>query len=148
MARALFPDHLGGPRTPAGARELLAKQIERWERDGFGLWWWRERSTEALVARGGLQRTVVAGREEVEIGWAVAPERWGEGIATELALASIEVAFTQLGLENVVSFTLTANRASQRVMEKAGLSFERRIQHAGLPHVLYRLRADRRASLD
>jgi RimJ/RimL family protein N-acetyltransferase len=40
-----------------------------------------------------------------------------------------------------VSFTLTTNRASQRVMEKAGLGFDRRIEHAGLPHLLYRLSA-------
>jgi ribosomal-protein-alanine N-acetyltransferase len=84
---------------------------------------------------------VVSGHEAIEVGWAVAPDRWGEGIATELARASIELAFAEFDLDEVVSFTLTTNRASQRVMEKAGLGFERRIEHAGLPHVLYRLRA-------
>ncbi len=40
--------------------------------------------------------------------------------------------------------TLPTNRASRRVMEKAGFGYERDTVHAGLPHVLYRLPAPRR----
>ena len=47
------------------------------------------------------------------------------------------------GKEEVVCFTLTTNRASQRVMEKAGFEYARDIVHAGLPHVFYRLTAPR-----
>ena len=67
--------------------------------------------------------------------------RWNEGLATELGAASLAVAFGPLGLADVVSFTLPDNRASRRVMEKLGFAFERDTIHAGLPHVLYRLRA-------
>ena len=77
----------------------------------------------------------------MEIGWAVVPERWGEGLGTELARASVAVAFGELGLDTVVAFTQPGNAASRRVMEKAGFVFERDFAHAGLPHVLYRLRA-------
>jgi RimJ/RimL family protein N-acetyltransferase len=38
----------------------------------------------------------------------------------------------------MVAITLATNRASQRVMEKAGLTYERELIYAGLPHVLYR----------
>ena len=62
-------------------------------------------------------------------------------LATEMAKAYIQIAFNELKLANVVSFTLHTNRASQRVMEKAGMKYERDIIHADLPHVLYRLRA-------
>ncbi len=34
--------------------------------------------------------------------------------------------------------TLPDNLASRRVMGKAGFAYEREIEHAGLPHVLYR----------
>jgi RimJ/RimL family protein N-acetyltransferase len=37
-----------------------------------------------------------------------------------------------------VAVTLTTNTASRRVMEKLGMNYERDIEHAGLPHVLYR----------
>ena len=51
------------------------------------------------------------------------------------------MAFERLGMEELVCFTLTINRASQRVMEKAGFEYERDVVHAGQPHVLYRLTA-------
>ena len=83
----------------------------------------------------------MGGRDEVEIGWAVVPDRWGQGLATELGAASVAHAFGPLGLAEVVSFTLVDNRASRRVMEKLGFAYEDEIEYAGLPHVLYRLSA-------
>ena len=68
----------------------------------------------------------------------VVPDRWNQGLATELGAASLEVAFGPLGLVDVVSFTLPHNQASRRVMEKLGFAFERDTLYAGLPHVLYR----------
>jgi ribosomal-protein-alanine N-acetyltransferase len=68
----------------------------------------------------------------------VVADRWNEGFATELARASLQVGFTDLGLAEVIAFTLPDNLASRRVMEKAGFVYDREIIHAGLPHVLYR----------
>ena len=82
--------------------------------------------------------------DEVEVGWSIAPDRWGEGLATELARASVRAAFDVLGLDGViVAYTANDNVASWRVMEKAGLEFDREIVAVGLPHVLYRARRDR-----
>lgn len=120
---------------------LLAK-VEHWERHGFGMWLLRDRESGEMIGRGGLQYTYTAGLNDVEAGWAVVPERWGQGFATELAQASVEVAFEQLDLLEIVAFALPTNIASRRVMEKAGFVFERDIVHAGLPHVLYRRRRD------
>ena len=44
---------------------------------------------------------------------------------------------SELGIEELLCFTLTTNRGSQRVMEKAGFRYLRHITHATLPHVLY-----------
>ena len=41
-------------------------------------------------------------------------------------------------MKSVVAFTLPDNTASRRVMEKLGMTYERDIVHADLPHVLYR----------
>ena len=134
---------LGGVQTPEQSAETLAGHVAHWRRHGFGLWLWRDRETCDVVARGGLRHTHVGGRDEVEVGWAVMPERWGEGFATELGAASLRVAFDVLALEDVVSFALPANHASRRVMEKLGFELERDVVYAGLPHVLYRLEAGR-----
>ena len=130
---------LGGTLTAEQVTGSLVAKEAHWDRHGFGYWLWREKTTGACVGRGGLQRTHVGGRDEVEIGWAVAADRWGEGFATELGRGSARVAFEQLGLPDVVAFTLVDNGASRRVMEKLGFVYERDVEHAGLPHVLYRL---------
>ena len=116
----------------------LAAKIDHWERHGFGMWHLSDRATGEMIGRGGLQHTYTAGLHEVEAGWAIIPERWGQGLATELAHACVEVGFDQLGLLQLVAFTLPDNVASRRVMEKAGFDYERDIVHAGMPHVLYR----------
>lgn len=142
--RLLLDPRVGGtlwsrpaPPTEAEIIDGLAAKTDHWDRHGFGLWLLRERETGEAVGRGGLQYTHTAGLHDVEAGWAIAPERWGQGLATELAHACVEVGFEQLGLRQIVAFTLPDNVASRRVMEKTGFEYERDIVHAGLPHVLY-----------
>ncbi|MBV9413513.1 MAG: GNAT family N-acetyltransferase [Solirubrobacterales bacterium] len=128
--------------TEADVLDGLAAKVEHWERHGFGMWLLRDRETGEMLGRGGLQYTYTAGLDDVEAGWAIVPDHWGQGLATELALACVEVGFEQVGLREIVAFTLPSNLASRRVMEKAGFRYERDIVHAGLPHVLYRRRPD------
>lgn len=131
-----------GPPGETDVLDSLAAKVDHWERYGFGMWLVRDRSTGAMVGRGGLQHTFVADLYEVEAGWAIVPERWGEGLGTELARASVAAAFGPVGLNGVIAFALPENIASRRVMEKAGFHYERDIIHAGLPHVLYRHKAN------
>jgi [ribosomal protein S5]-alanine N-acetyltransferase len=128
------------PPTEAEIADGLATKVTHWDRHGFGLWLLRDRETGAMVGRGGLQYTYTAGLHDVEAAWAIIPERWGQGLATELANACVEVAFGQLELREIVAFTLPDNVASRRVMEKAGFAYDCEIVHARLPHVLYRRR--------
>ncbi len=84
----------------------------------------------------------------VEIGWRLAFESWGKGLATEGARAALDYGFNDLGLEQVISFTVPANLRSRRVMEKLGMTHDPRddFDHPKLPeghalrrHVLYRI---------
>jgi [ribosomal protein S5]-alanine N-acetyltransferase len=138
VAKSLWPE-IGIP-TERDVIDGTAAKERHWERYGFGLWVQRDKETGKMVGRGGLQWTYVGGLEEVEVAWAVVPELWGRGLATELAEASIKTAFGPLDLEEIVAFTLPRNIASRRVMEKTGFEFEREVVHANLPHVLYRRR--------
>ena len=74
--------------------------------------------------------------------YAVMAEFWSKGVATEIATVSLKVAFERIGIGNIVAFTLPTNWASRQVMEKVGLRYERDITHAGLPHVLYRIKRE------
>jgi RimJ/RimL family protein N-acetyltransferase len=135
-----------GLPSEADVLDGLAAKVDHWERHGFGMWLLRDRDSGEMVGRGGLQYTYTAGLNDVEAGWAIVPARWGQGLATELAHACVEVAFEHLGLLDIVAFTLPTNVASRRVMEKAGFVYEREIVHAELPHVLYRHRGVARNS--
>jgi ribosomal-protein-alanine N-acetyltransferase len=138
VAATLWPAHLGGPRTPEQAAEFLEADIRHWDEAGFGPWAFFEAGGGRFVGRGGLERTTVGGRPSVEASYALRRDAWGRGFATEMAVAAVERA-RQLGLPEVVGFTMTTNLASQRVLERAGLRFERVLEHAGLPHRFGRL---------
>ena len=85
----------------------------------------------------------------VEVGWRLAREHWGRGYATEAARAVLAVGFDELGLDEIVALTTSANARSRRVMERLGMThdpaddFEHPVLPEGhpiRPHVLYRLR--------
>lgn len=83
----------------------------------------------------------------VEIGWRLSKESWGKGYASEAAKASLNYAFTELKLDEVVSFTTATNFRSMAVMEKIGMhntnqNFMHPEVEASLPeceHVLYKI---------
>ena len=135
---------LGGTRSEERTRQFLRTNLSHWDEHGFGLWVFRAASEGAFVGRGGLRHVHIGGHDEVELAYAVMPEFWGCGLGTEIARALLKIGFEQLALAQLVSFTLTTNRASRRVMEKVGFIFERELVHGarGLPHVLYRIMRD------
>jgi RimJ/RimL family protein N-acetyltransferase len=84
----------------------------------------------------------------VEIGWRLARPFWGNGYATEAALAAMEDGFKRVGLQEIVSFTIPGNTRSIRVMQKIGMTKDGEFDHPRLPeghplrrHVLYRRKA-------
>lgn len=64
--------------------------------------------------------------EEMELGYRLMRKVWGQGLATEGSRALVQRAFAQWPYEKVSARTLLGNLASQRVMQKAGLQFERK----------------------
>jgi len=131
---------MGGHRTREQLSAALERHLAAWDRDGFGPLLLFDRETGAFVGRGGLNRVTVLGADEIEVGYALLPAYWGRGLATEIARASIETAFDDIGCDSVVGFTLVDNAASRHVLEKCGMSFEREFVHFDLPHVLLRVR--------
>lgn len=132
---------LGGHR-PDTEWDFVAEELAaHWDRHGFGWWLARDAQSGDLIGRGGLRRVEICGREETEVGFAVLPEFRGRAYATELARVAVAQGFVRLGLADVVSFTQPGNESSRRVMENTGFAYERDFDHAGLPHVLYRLAA-------
>jgi RimJ/RimL family protein N-acetyltransferase len=133
-----FMAYLGGIRDEAGTDRYLSSNLAHWAQHGFGLWMLRDRETGGMIGRAVLRHLLVDGIDEVETGYGFMPEFWGRGLATEITGACLRVGRQRLGLNSIVGITLPANTASQRVMVKAGLAYEREIVHDGLRHLLFR----------
>ena len=78
----------GQPHEDRG-QAVLAEDIRHWQERSFGPWAFFAADTGLFVGRGGLRTTTVAGRECVEVAYAVRSEEWGRGYATEMATVSV-----------------------------------------------------------
>ena len=84
----------------------------------------------------------------IEIGWRLSKQHWGKGYATEAAKEALKFAFTQLNLNEVVSFTTLANERSKSVMQNIGMHDSHQnfmhpdieASHPQSEHVLFRIR--------
>jgi RimJ/RimL family protein N-acetyltransferase len=143
-----FPALLTPEETNAG----ITRVQNHFDRHGFGLYAAELRERETFIGYVGLFTPSFDApfMPAVEIGWRLAFDFWGRGLATEGARAVIDHAFQTLGLRSLVSFTVPANVRSRRVMEKLGMvhdpsgDFEYPNIPVGHPlrrHVLYRLSA-------
>jgi RimJ/RimL family protein N-acetyltransferase len=131
--------------------DALADRIEaHFERHGFGLWAVEIPGINHFAGFIGLSIPSFEAPFTpcVEIGWRLDPEHWNRGYATEGARTVLEFGFRSLQLDEIVSFTVPANRRSRRVMEKIGMihSPADDFDHPALPeghplrrHVLYRI---------
>lgn len=108
----------------APSREDTARYLQayaaRFDEDGFAPWTVACRDDERVVGWGGLNRDPKAPHWGTEVAYFFHPDCWGRGLATELVTAALAHAFGELGLSEVGAFTMPANRASARVLEKTG----------------------------
>jgi RimJ/RimL family protein N-acetyltransferase len=143
--------HLPGTLTREASDAMAARIRAHLGRHGYGLFAVERRSEPGFLGFVGLSQVPfeAAFTPAVEIGWRLAREHWGQGYATEAAAAVVELAFGELDLDDLVSFTVPGNLASRRVMEKLGMrrdpgeDFDHPRLAEGHPlrrHVLYRLR--------
>ena len=137
-----------GPVMDQAQSDSMMDRIEAgFDVHGFGLWCVDLDGTS--IGFTGL--SVPWFREGVEVGWRIRSAWWGHNYAPEAARAALAVAFDELGLDEVISFTAATNANSRRVMEKIGLTRDPAgdFDHPAVPeasplraHVLYRITAD------
>ncbi|HXG76019.1 MAG TPA: GNAT family N-acetyltransferase [Gaiellaceae bacterium] len=140
-----FPRTLTREESDALVREHI---VPHFAEHGFGVWALEVPGVTRFAGFVGLQTHVfeAAFTPCVEVGWRLAAEWWGFGYATEAARLALAYGFREAGLEEIVSFTVPANRRSVAVMERLGMTFALAFDHPRLPpghslrrHVLYRL---------
>ena len=127
-----------GARTAAESMASLERNLAHWDRFGFGLWVLRDLATGRVAGTAGLRHRDIEGVAEVELRCALFPECWGRGLGTDAARACVTIGRDWLGLPSVVGIAQRASAASQRVLVKAGLVFEREVILRGEPRLLFR----------
>ena len=146
-----FPECL----TRAHSDSLVDRINEHFKKHGFGLFAAELRKDQTFIGFVGVAVPSFKAHFTpcVEIGWRLAADYWGRGLATEGARAVVKYAFEELALDALVSFTVPKNIRSRRVMEKIGMTHDVSddFDHPNLPerhplrrHVLYRFRRNTR----
>lgn len=90
------------------------------ETAGYGRWACVSKDSSRIVGFCGLK--YIADMRAVDVGYRFFPEVWGQGFATEAALASVRFGFEELKLDRVIAMVKPENAASIRVLAKVGLS--------------------------
>jgi ribosomal-protein-alanine N-acetyltransferase len=139
------------PQTDRTAIDAIVGRVRaHFDTHGFGWWAAELKATGAFIGFVGLSYIPFEAHftPAVEVGWRLASAHWGQGYASEGARASLDAAFTRLGLAEVVSITVPANTRSIRVMQRIGMrrdpadDFDHPRLKEGDPlrrHVLYRI---------
>jgi RimJ/RimL family protein N-acetyltransferase len=141
-----FPSELTRAESDALAGRI-SRHIQAY---GFGLWAVERREDGAFVGFVGLAHTRFSSHFTpcIDLGWRLARHYWGKGYATEAASAAAQYGFDQLGLREIVAFTVPENRRSRGVMERIGMRHDASgdFEHPHVDeghhlrrHVLYRL---------
>ncbi len=124
------------PFTREKARLWLDEEMSFAARDGTGRRAVVLRDSGKVIGGAGLVwRDLESGRE-VELGYHLHHDYWGQGYATEAAGACLEQA-RSLGLRRIVSLIYTENPRSEAVARRLGMSPRREILWAGLPHNMW-----------
>jgi ribosomal-protein-alanine N-acetyltransferase len=87
---------------------------------GLGAWHTTRRDTGAFI--GWFCLKYCPPTCGIEVGYRLVHDAWGQGFATEGATELVRYGFDDLGLDRIIGVTHPGNRASQKVLMKAGLA--------------------------
>jgi RimJ/RimL family protein N-acetyltransferase len=141
------------PYDRAGVEQWIARNRQRYGNDGVGLWAMilkqkglqamQLKAPEELVGDCGVIRQDVDGEMLYEIGYHLRRDLWGQGLASEAAIACRDWAFEHLTVDRVISLIRPENLASRRVAERNGMKIWKEITWRGLRHCVYAIERPR-----
>lgn len=134
--------------------QILPKWLQHYEDyEGYGFWAAIEKSSRAFIGWFFLRPAIhapyfdpaLANSDDIELGYRLRKESWGQGYATEGSKALIVKGFSELGAQRIVAIAFAANMASIKVLEKSGLKLKKQFidENMGQEIVFYALNHDR-----
>jgi ribosomal-protein-alanine N-acetyltransferase len=112
----------------AAARATIERFQKSWHERRYAPWGlFRD---GRLIGHGGLNFVPEFG--ETEVLWALHPDAWKQGYATEMARAALDYGFRDLGLQLIFAMTKPDNNPSQAVMRRLGLIYRKNLVYRGM----------------
>jgi len=102
------------PYNRAGVEDWIDRSLRRYAEHGHGLWAMVLKVSGEMIGDCGLTVQNVNGSDEIEIGYHVRRDLWGQGLATEAARACRDFGFGCPRSRSFLSF-------GQRIFPRAGL---------------------------
>lgn len=134
------------PYDRAGVEQWIERNRRRYRGDGVGLWAMEFRARPDTEAQNDVRKIIgdcgiilqeVEGEHLYEIGYHLRRDFWGQGLATEAAIACRDWAFAHLKADRLISLIRPENLASCRVAERTGMTVWKEVNWRGLPHCVY-----------
>lgn len=128
----------------ADAVEQIERMLRGWRADGFGRFAVVRKDDGAVLGRVGVlawdpriwksgTRAEIGDGAEIELGWTLSRHAWGQGYATEAAVAARDWALREVSPRRLISLIHPDNERSKRVAVKIGERFDRLVvTHRGI----------------
>jgi RimJ/RimL family protein N-acetyltransferase len=116
--------YLGGVQTRDHWQQVFDRVVAYQAEFGYTFWIVERKADGEMLGFCGLKRVNAPGAScpgEHEIGWRLRESAWGQGIAKEAAIASLDLAFGRFAAPYVVALTVPGNRGSWGLMERLGM---------------------------
>ena len=146
--------YLTGPLTRAQSDAYAAQVMQHLAETGYCKWAVEAPGVAPFIGAVGLSRVKFEASftPAVEVAWRLHRHYWGQGFATEAARAAIADGFARVGLSEIVALTTLGNAASQRVMQRLGMTRTIEFDHPSMAedsplrrHIFYRVTRPGRA---
>lgn len=116
-------------------QKLVEKQQKHWDEHGYG--WWALSLAEGDQLMGWCGLNFLPETSEIELKYLLAETFWGRGIATEASRVSLKYTLTDTEIDTIIGLVHPENIASQRVLEKVGMSLVERKEYFGMECLRY-----------
>jgi RimJ/RimL family protein N-acetyltransferase len=139
---------IGRAPSKADSEAVVQRQNELLARLGYCFWALERRDSGEFIGWCGIKPGRAPIKGETEIGWSLAADQWGQGLAREAAEATLAWVWAHTDLAEIVAITTPGNARSWGLMERLGMRrcSEEDFEHPDLAlgdplraHILYRI---------
>lgn len=129
-------------KTREEAKDMINNIRAQYQTFGIGRWVIADKETDEFIGWTGFKREekLRADRVYIDLGYRLLEKFWGQGIATETALACLKHGFETLKYKEIYGCADIDHTASNRVLQKIGLSYIEDFEFDGIPLHWYGLK--------